>query len=128
LDAKCIGFLVQLYSAPERALRFEDFVPKRFLADKPHSTLAEELVRRWFDELWNKRNFDVIDELLSPDVVYHGEGYVSTGPEAFRRRAEAIHSAFSDLIVHLDEVTVQGSKATLSSANGLALSLTQAPG
>lgn len=30
------------------------------------------LMRRWFDEIWNKGNARVIEELLAPDGIGHG--------------------------------------------------------
>jgi hypothetical protein len=28
----------------------------------------KELARRWQDEQWNKKNYDIVDELLSPSL------------------------------------------------------------
>jgi steroid delta-isomerase-like uncharacterized protein len=30
-----------------------------------------DIVRRWWDELWNQRRYDVAEELLAPDFVVH---------------------------------------------------------
>ena len=30
------------------------------------------LVRRWFDEVWNKKRADAIDEMMAPDCRAHG--------------------------------------------------------
>ncbi|TNJ40191.1 ester cyclase [Phaeobacter sp. B1627] len=40
-----------------------------------------ELLHLWFDEVWNKGNLDIIDELLDPDVIFNGalDGVVSPG-------------------------------------------------
>jgi steroid delta-isomerase-like uncharacterized protein len=32
-----------------------------------------DLAKRWFEEVWNKRRLDAIDEMATDDVVGHGE-------------------------------------------------------
>ena len=42
------------------------------------------LVTRWFEEVWNKRRTDAIDEMLAPDAVVHGLGPAMKGPSDFK--------------------------------------------
>ena len=49
----------------------------------PHT----DLLRRWFDEIWNQGNESAIDELLAPDGRVHGlgeAGVVAVGPAGFK--------------------------------------------
>ena len=36
------------------------------------------LIRRWFEEVWNKGRMEAIDEMASPDVVGHGQAQHDT--------------------------------------------------
>ncbi|KUP91357.1 ester cyclase [Tritonibacter horizontis] len=39
------------------------------------------LLHLWFEEVWNKDNLDIVDELLDPDVIFNGalDAVVSPG-------------------------------------------------
>jgi len=46
---------------------------------------TSELARRWFEEIWNERRVETIDELAHPECVGHHEGQpASKGAEAFK--------------------------------------------
>ena len=36
------------------------------------------LIRRWFEEVWNKGRMEAIDEMASADVVGHGQAQHAT--------------------------------------------------
>ena len=36
------------------------------------STDNKALLRRWFEEVWNRGSVETIDEMLSSDAVIHG--------------------------------------------------------
>ncbi len=44
------------------------------------------LIRRWFEEVWNKGNMDAIEEMASPNVIGHGQAQHDTdiGLKEFR--------------------------------------------
>jgi predicted ester cyclase len=76
---------------------------------------AEEnkaMVRRFVEEVWNKGNVGVIDEIGSPDWVEHDPDR----PEELRglgdakRRVEEVRSAFPDLYVTLEDLIAEGEK------------------
>lgn len=67
----------------------------------------ETLVRRWFEDVWNQKRPEVIDELLSPDCIARGMGPNGTdlhGPEGFKSAHTLFAGAFPDLHITLDEV------------------------
>jgi steroid delta-isomerase-like uncharacterized protein len=70
------------------------------------------LIRRWFEEVWNKGNMDAIDEMASPDAVGHGQAQHDTdiGLKEFRTFAISLRRAFPDFTVTIDQVIEQGDK------------------
>lgn len=72
-------------------------------------------IHRWFDEVWNKKREDAIDEMLAPDVVGHGlqdpDGSDKiVGPEAFKRLHRQFVSAYPDLHITVEDTVVEGDK------------------
>ena len=77
--------------------------------------MAEEnsaLIRRWFEEVWNKGRMEAIDEMASPDVIGHGQAQHDTdvGLHEFRNFAMGLRSAFPDMKVVIDQTLEQGDK------------------
>ena len=70
------------------------------------------LIRRWFEEVWNKGRMEAIDEMASPDVIGHGQAQHDTdiGLKEFRTFAESLRTAFPDFKVTIDQVIEQGDK------------------
>ena len=56
-----------------------------------------KLVLRWREEIWNKRNVNIIDELHAPDYVGHYSGI----PEPIRGR-EALKQLFATYLAAFD--------------------------
>jgi len=57
----------------------------------------KQLVLRWREEIWNKRNLNVIDELAAPDYIGHMAGI--PGPV---RGGEALKQLFAAYLAALD--------------------------
>jgi predicted ester cyclase len=75
---------------------------------------AEKLIRRWFDEVWNKGMGETIDELFPTESVLWGVGRPdtpSTGPAEFKKFHHALRSACPDIEVSIDQVVQQGDTA-----------------
>ena len=65
----------------------------------------EAVVRRFYDELWNQWQLDLVDELLSPNVRFRGSrGVRLAGRDAFRRYAESTRAGFPDWKNRIDEI------------------------
>ena len=76
----------------------------------------KQLTRRWFDEVWNKQNRAVIDELLQPDAPLHGlSGSPThvTGPGGFKQFHTAFLQAFPDVHVTLTHVFAEDDFTTM---------------
>lgn len=70
------------------------------------------LIRRWFEEVWNKGNMDAIDEMASPDAIGHGQAQhdIDIGLKEFRTFAISLRRAFPDFNVTIDQVIEQEDK------------------
>ena len=66
------------------------------------------LIRRWFDEVWNRGNPAAIDEMLASNAVVHGLGFDLHGPAAFKEFQTAYRTAFPDIRLQVDEVVAEG--------------------
>lgn len=63
------------------------------------------LVLRWFEEVWNQRRAETIDELMTDESVCYGDQGLMRGPAEFRRiQYEPLLAAFPDLRVQVDGI------------------------
>jgi len=68
-----------------------------------------DLVRRFYEELWNRWDLAVADEILAPDVRFRGTlGTRLVGVEAFRGYVEEVRAAFPDWHNRLEELIDAG--------------------
>jgi steroid delta-isomerase-like uncharacterized protein len=69
------------------------------------------LIRRYFEEIWDKGNLDLIDELFTTDFVRHGptgtEGEVR-GLEGFKALVSMYRTALPDLQVPIEDLIAEG--------------------
>lgn len=70
-----------------------------------------KLVRRFYEELWNRWDYDIIGEILTPDIVFHGSLNIdATGHDGFIDYAETVRGAFPDFHNKLEETIAEGDK------------------
>jgi len=64
-------------------------------ADAEHKAL----IRQLYEEVWNKRRLELVDEIFSPSHALHDPNLTGSGvgPEAYRRQVTRFISAFPDL-------------------------------
>ena len=68
-------------------------------------------VRRWFEEVWNKKRPEAVDEMLAEDGVGYGlPGGEIRGPAAFKEYQKALVSAYPDLRVTVEDTIVEGDR------------------
>jgi steroid delta-isomerase-like uncharacterized protein len=85
------------------------------------------LALRWFEEVWNQRRTDTIDELLTDESVSYSESGPLRGKQEFKERAHAVFlSAFPDLrmtvegmVAQDDEVVVRWTATGTHGGDGL---------
>lgn len=70
------------------------------------------VVRRWFEEVWNRGRAEAIEELFDAEGVAHGlasEGGGSLrGPAEFRPFQERFREAFPDIVVEVADIIAEG--------------------
>jgi len=69
------------------------------------------VARRWFEEIWNQRKVDVVDELMAPDAVGHVVPENIRGPEGFRKMHSMLCGAFPDQKVDVLAIASEGENA-----------------
>ena len=75
---------------------------------------AATLMRRWFDEIWNKARIESVDELLAEDALMWGIGrpnQSSRGGAEFKEFYHRQRSATPDVSITLDQVVQEGDTA-----------------
>src|SRR5688572_24026947 len=71
----------------------------------------EALIRRWFEEVWNRRREEAIDEMMVEDVVAKGlPAEQINGREAFRQFYRLFIAAFPELSISVEEVISAGDR------------------
>ena len=69
------------------------------------------LVRRFWEEVWEKGNLAVIDELVAPDYVRYGPGTLDgerRGLDGLKKVVETWRAAMPDLVVRIESVLGDG--------------------
>jgi steroid delta-isomerase-like uncharacterized protein len=74
-----------------------------------------ELSRRWFEEVWNKRNREAIYQLSHPEA--HVFGLAEPGKaisfDGFIPFYERFVATFPDIHIHVDDVIVEGDQSVV---------------
>jgi steroid delta-isomerase-like uncharacterized protein len=68
------------------------------------------LIRRFNEEVWNKGNLDVVNEIFAEDYARHDlrPGNPPAGPEGQKRIAADFRAAFPDLHSSIDLILAEG--------------------
>jgi steroid delta-isomerase-like uncharacterized protein len=68
------------------------------------------VVRRLFDELWNKGNLQVADEIFAPNYQHHDASTpdLGKGPEGEKKRVNLYRTAFHDFRLTMEDLVVEG--------------------
>jgi predicted ester cyclase len=76
-----------------------------------------EFINRWFEEVWNNRNADAIDEMFAAGGVANGikdpEGNTIVGPAGYKPFHAAFLSAFPDLKIVVEDTVTEGDKVAV---------------
>lgn len=69
-------------------------------------------MRRIYEEIWNQGNFEVLDEIFSPDYVGHlpTPPGAPSGREGVRWLIQAYRTAFPDIHVQVEDQIAEGDK------------------
>jgi steroid delta-isomerase-like uncharacterized protein len=66
--------------------------------------------RRWSEELWNKGNLAVADEIIAKDYVRHdpGDPFPAHGPDDVKRIVSMLRSMLPDFRIEVDAIIAEG--------------------
>lgn len=68
-------------------------------------------IRRIIEEVANKGNMAVADEVIDKNYVYHGSGGQEyKGPEGFKQYMAAVRQAFPDVHMTIEDIVAEGDK------------------
>jgi steroid delta-isomerase-like uncharacterized protein len=70
------------------------------------------LVRRLYNELWNRWDFGDVADILAADVAYHGalEAGGTAGHDGFRAYAGQVRAAFADFSCTVEELIAENDR------------------
>ncbi len=80
------------------------------------STGAKDIVRSLYEEVWNKRRFEVVSELISPSHALNDPHLAGSavGPEAYKRVVIQFIAAFPDLQITVEDYISENDKVVVS--------------
>ena len=73
------------------------------------------VIRRLVDEIWNRRAFDVADELFAPEFIIYESGVAlpESGPAVVKQTIGAFCTAFPDIRITIDDLIEAEDKVVL---------------
>jgi steroid delta-isomerase-like uncharacterized protein len=79
------------------------------------SEANKQLLRRWFEEVWNQRRGESIDAMLSPHARVYGLGGDSDpiGPAEFKTFHRGFCDAFPDIHIVVHDTIAEGDKVAV---------------
>jgi len=77
------------------------------------SEANKELIKRWFEEVWNKRRREAIAEVLASDAVIYEAGETIHGPEGFYPFFDRMQATFTDMQVAFQDAIADADKVCL---------------
>ncbi len=70
----------------------------------------KDVVRRYWNGKWNERRPEILDELLTPDVVYHGPSMSMNGREEYKQVYDVFRSALHDTRLEIEDLIAEGDR------------------
>ena len=71
------------------------------------------IVRRYFEDIWNRGDLAAVETLIAPDVAGHVNGRTFHGGEALKQRLAALWAAFPEPRFTMDDLLVDGARAAV---------------
>ena len=75
----------------------------------------KSIVRRLYEEVWNKRKLHVMGELVSPSHALHGSNFSGSaiGPEAYKQQVALLVAGFPDLRFTIEDMVTEQDKVVV---------------
>lgn len=77
-------------------------------AQKELEEQNKSVVQSYWNGKWNERRPEILDELQTQDVVYHGPSEILKGIEEYRQAYSGYLSAFHDTRIEVEELIAEG--------------------
>ena len=77
-------------------------------AQKELEELNKSVVQRYWDGKWNERRREILDELQTPDVVYHGTSMEMNGIEEYKQVYNSYLLAIHDTRLEINKLIAEG--------------------
>lgn len=76
-----------------------------------------ELIKKYFEEVWNHGNLDVLDEILDENYINHSPGAPNpaAGPAGLKPIVAAIRKAFPDLKYIIENIVISENQIAVHS-------------
>jgi steroid delta-isomerase-like uncharacterized protein len=68
------------------------------------------LVRRLFDDVWNRGRLDLVNEIVTDTYVDHDPTHAVTGPDGLRSLVKTYRDAFPDCRLDIEETLTAGDR------------------
>ena len=73
----------------------------------------KEIVRRVIDDIVNKGDLSLVDEVLASNYVYHFPTHDINGPEGFKEFVTTMRTAFPDIHVTIEDIIAEGDRVAV---------------
>lgn len=70
----------------------------------------KQVVKQYWHGKWNLRRPEILDELQTPDVVYHGPGLEMSGREEYKQVYLMFREAFRDTEISVEDLIAEDDK------------------
>jgi len=79
------------------------------ISTEAHAEEHRALFSRWFEELWNKKNYAITRELVADEFIAHGAGGqdIKQGPDGVAGMVKVWHQAFPDGHMTMDDIITE---------------------
>lgn len=77
---------------------------------------TKEIVRTLYEEVWNKRRLELVDEIISPSHALHDPNVSGSaiGPEAYKRQVARFVAGFPDLRFSIEDTVAENDKLVVA--------------
>ena len=76
-----------------------------------HAESHKELIRRYYEALWNRWDLALADELIAESIVFRGSlGITVQGREGFKEYMRAVRAAFPDFHNRIEELIAENDR------------------
>lgn len=72
------------------------------------------VVERYYDELWNRRQYALVDQMIAPEITFRGSlGIEVHGRDGFRSYVQHVGDIFPDFHNRIDELLTEGDRVVV---------------